>query len=144
MPNAVTGLEILFELLVQENIGTDPADNKPWPVFVGNQPDTLPQSIALFDIVMPVEGRIQKTGETIAHEGVQVRVNAKRYDEAREKIKEIQVLFDAVLKVIVSVGNDQYEVHCVHQVRTPAYIGQDESDRDSFTLDCSTICKKVA
>jgi hypothetical protein len=146
--NKATGLELLFELLRQEEIGTDPIDKKPWPLFIGNKPDavagvTIADSIALFDIGLPTQGRLQSTGETIGHEGIQIRVTSKTYRAGREKMFEIKEAMDAVVRAEVSFENDTYLIQAVHLLRMPVYIGQDENDRDSFTLDCSMSSRKV-
>ncbi len=141
--NKVTGLEILFAYLVTEELGTNPELNSEWPVFIGILPDVKPQSISLFDIGIPTQGRIQRTGETISHEGIQVRTTAKNYVAARTKLFSIMEAFDSLVRETVSVDNDQYEIQCVHRKRTPVYIGQDENTRDSFTLDVWTVARKV-
>jgi hypothetical protein len=141
--NKYSGLEIVYELLLELELGTNPEENKPWPAFIGTLPDVKPQAISLFDMSIPTEGRIQSTGETIGHEGIQVRVTAKNYRTAREKVFELKEAFDSIIKYTVPVENEQYEIQAIHLMRQPAYIGQDENDRDHFTLDIKTISRKV-
>jgi hypothetical protein len=143
--NDYTGLEILWALLIDLNLGTNPELNQPWPVFIGILPDIeKSQSVSLFDIGLPTQGRLQKTGETIGHEGIQIRTTAKNYADARTEMFSICKELDKIVRYTVPVKNDQYEVQAIHRKRQPVYIGQDENDRDSFTVDVSTIAKKVS
>lgn len=138
-----SGPEILFEVFYDLNIITDPEENKPWVGFINTLPDKPNEAVAFFDSSTETQGRIQKTGETIAFHEVQIRVRSTRSNLASKKMKEIEQALDEILKYEVSVDEERYLVHATHRMNTSVYIGQDESDRDSFVVDCRFYARKI-
>lgn len=142
--NSVSCLEIMHALLVDMELVTNPQEEKPWPGYIGTLPDIKKPTVSFFDIAIATQGRLQKTRETVGFEGVQIRVTANNYVIARTKAFEIANALDTVVRYEVPVDNDQYRIEAVHRSMQPIYIGQDENDRDSFTMDTSFISKKVS
>lgn len=145
MNSDITGLEAVYQLFVDVGLGSDPdSGQKPWPMYIGILPDVEQgDSIAFFDIGIPTNGRLLNTGETIGHDGFQIRVTSRAYLAARKKIFEIIGVMDRVHNCVVPVENDQYTIFAIHRMRQPVFIGKDENDRDSFTVDCKTRIRKV-
>lgn len=137
------GEQILAALLRSLGVGTDPVDELPWPVFALVWPNDPDEIVGIHDMSMKTDGRIQRTGETLAFEGVQIRVRSKKLSSASKQIRTIALALDEVLNDEVSVEHTRYEIPGVHQLRTPAYIGEDENDRKEFTLDCKFFAKEV-
>jgi hypothetical protein len=128
--------QIVAEYLRNEDIGTNPVDEGPWPIFVGRLPTTPDAVIAVHRDSVPTQGRHHGTGETIHQEGLQIRVRHKEYTEGQQKILEISLNFDTIVRKILSVGVKQYRIQSISQFSTPMFIGPDPNNRCNFVLNC--------
>lgn len=137
-----SGPEIIQSLLVDLKLGTDPGDELPWPAFIG-LPNDPSEAIGVFDFPLPTQGRIQKTGETISFDGIQIRVRSNSYVSGQRLMHQIRTKLDTVRRKEISVDHNRYEISGVHQMRSPAFIGEDENDRKNFTLDCLMKAREI-
>lgn len=135
--------QIITEFLREIGIGTDPARNGPWPIFVGRIPTDPDACIAAHRDMVPTEGRYHRTGETVHREGIQIRVRHKQYLEGQKRVLAISQAFDNVVNYTLSVETKRYKIQAIHQITTPIYIGPDPNDRQNFTLNCLATIHEV-
>lgn len=130
--------EIVSKLLRDLGLATRRENNQAWPVFVSFLPANPDDAIAVFDTSGKLQGRIQRTGETITKPGIQVRVRAKDYKTGWKKINTIRQALDAVLRTPVTVDGRVYTLQSVTLTSDITPIGQaPDSRRDEFTLNAT-------
>lgn len=135
--------QIIVEYLIKKQIGTFPNQTAQWPIYKGRIPDEPDRCIAIHRESTPTEGRLHRTGQTVQHEGFQVRTRSKDYPEAQKKILEIASLFDSIRREVLSVGTERFRIQCVNQITTSVFIGPDTNDRLNFTLNCTASIQQV-
>lgn len=131
--------EVIAELLRKELFGVNPEQFNSdfhWPIYVDQVWTDPHDAIGVITQAVPTDGRIMRTGETQGLTGFQVQVRSLSFAKARQKISEIETLFDSVLQYEVVVQETLYQVHAIHQLMRPAFIGADPNNRITFTLDC--------
>lgn len=129
---------VIAELLRKLMVGTNPETNGPWPVFVSQLPLDPDNAISIMDNSVPTQGRLHKTGLTIAPEGFQLRVRSTDYRTGELKILEIKQHFDNVRRMKLPVEEKLYLIQGIHQLQTPTYMGADPNNRYSFVFNCIT------
>ena len=138
----------IFQIwLIAEALGVDPDtdDNtNDWPIFIGILPDSndvKDNAIAVHDSTPIKDGRIQATGETILHHGIQVMVRGSDYLTAHAKIVAIRNVFDTLKNVAVTAGGTNYTIKQIsHLGIIPLGTEEEIRRRVRFTLNgISTI-----
>jgi len=111
---------ILKQWLIDNGYGVDPETDpvSDWPIYVGQMPDTRSvkdRAIAIYDPAGTSEGRIQRTGETVIHPGLQIRVRDREYEDGYRKTSEISVALDDMLWEYTLVNSTDYVIQAVHK-----------------------------
>lgn len=138
-----TPYRVIAELIKELGLGSNPQDGAPWSVFAQQIPNDPDQAISVFTNGMPTQGRIQRTGETVAHEGFQVRIRDVDQNSAGEKAQEIYKSFETVIRKRITVEEEVYEVPAIHNTMTVAFIGLDENNRPNFVLNCKAVVRQI-
>lgn len=128
--------EALAAYLVSQGIGSEVGSGQPWPIYVGHMPDTPDEALCVYDTVGIQHGRIQETGETQEHHGVQIRVRAMSYPVGRNKAVGIAQTLDAILRNTVVVGSDTYFIQSATRTGGIPYLGLEKDGvRRLFTVN---------
>lgn len=137
--------EILVALFVRQRIGTHPDDNvgPNWQTFAGRQPDEPDRIITIRDTAPVIEGRIQRTGETIRHPGLQVEVRSDDYAIGWRKIQEIAEFCDTVKLTQVKMGKKRYQIDSLTTGIGPNFVGQDTLKRLFFTHNLVSTIQEI-
>lgn len=85
---------ILRTLLIAKDGGTDHLLNDRWPIFVSLEPDNPDDIITIYNTVGNQFGRIQISGETVEHAGIQVALRCSDSEEGLAKAREIEWLLN--------------------------------------------------
>ena len=120
---------ILKTYLQAQGFGTDPPSEGVWPTYVSSLPSTdgdPDDALALYDTAGVLDGRIMRTGESVIHHGLQLRVRSRSYATAYQKIQEITADLDAVSRALVTIGSNSYIVQSI--TRTTGVISLGESE----------------
>lgn len=127
---------ILQQWLVDQGIGVDAGLPGDFPIYVGFLGDQEDKALAVYDTSPVTEGRIQRTGETIEHPGLQFRVRHNDYAAAYDKAKQITNALDGLKRATVVVDTEAYTVHGVHH-RGIIDVGpeDDKRRRQNFTIN---------
>lgn len=135
--------EVIVAYIIKGKYGSHPDNNLEWPAFAGRQPDDPENIITITDTAPSLEGRIQKTGETINHPGIQVFVRSSDYLQGWHKISKLATLFDAVKRTEVRVENRRYRIEAATIESGPMTLGQDPTKRMLFTLNLILTIKEI-
>lgn len=131
--------KIIQKLLIAEEYGVVPGPDAVWPIFHSNlpdTPDTQNNAICVYDMAGVMDGRVQKTRDSVEHPGIQVRVRGVNQDQAYTKIREVLPILDNILREAITIDGVSYLVQAVTRVGTivPWRI-VDEKRRFSFTVN---------
>jgi len=131
-----TPAEIFKTLLVDLGLGTDSANGQ-WRVAFSNELDAPDDVITVYDTLGYKDGRMQYSGETDEHPGIQIRVRGATHASARSKILEIaSVLDEGVSDEVVEVDEVGYQVGHFSRTGNVLSLGRDQnSNRRLFTLN---------
>lgn len=138
--------DILSQVVVGLNLGSDPTLGQAWPVYVSNEPSTPDEVLTCYDTVWRDDGRIQITGETTHHFGVQVRVRARTFRTGYAKAEAIRTYFDEqVNDMPVHLDGAVYIVHSISDTDVKS-LGKDASNsqRSLFTMNCYATLTRVS
>ncbi len=82
--------------LVGKGIGVDPTTSPTgtWPIYYESMPDETDNAIAVYSTVGRPDGRLQRSGETIEHPGIQVKVRAAASMVAQIKMSAVADALD--------------------------------------------------
>ena len=69
--------DILAKYLHNEDLLTQQATDDEWPTTVGFMPESDEDAIAVFNTTPKLSGRLHKTGLTLEHPGIQIRVRSQ-------------------------------------------------------------------
>lgn len=103
---AVVPAEVLAQRLINLGVGSiNPSPATGFAVRVADDPQQYDQTIVLFDSGAELDGVMLRTGESIQHPTVQVRVKAKDYRQGQRKAQEAATLLAGTRRVVVTVAN---------------------------------------
>lgn len=138
--------DILRWALIGLGVGSSPATNSSWPMFVSNEPDMPDNCITLFDTVGRSNGRLMVTGELVDMLGVQVRVRADSHTTGYARSAAIRKVMaeDAYLKR-VTIGAVTYLLGSVNNISQIMVLGKDEKTnrRSLFTINAVVAVRVV-
>lgn len=133
--------EILYELLLDMQIGSDSQANADWPLYISFVPAAPDNAIVVYDTAGEDNGRLMATGERIVHPGVQVRIRAANYQEAYRKAKYVSFRLAEVRRVEVVVSTAR--VYIVHNISQPGDIMPmglvTEGDRNNYNFTVNVM-----
>ena len=134
--------EVLRQRLLDQGIGVDPVTNPTadFPIYLGQMPDfqgVKDRAIAVYDTAGLNDGRIQRTGETIIHPGMQVKVRHNKYKDGYAKADEIsQELDNTPAGTVVTVDGSDYAINSLNRSSIiPLGPEPDKRRRHSFTVN---------
>lgn len=135
MEVASTPASIVAAYLNSQNIMTVPTANLPWPLYIGFLPDILKSAGAIYDTNGMLDGRIQKTGKVVEHQGVMIKICTSKYEDGWTKINAIAELLNTVNNVTIILNEIQYKIEGLRQMTPATYIGINEKRKFNFTVD---------
>lgn len=140
---------ILKAFLIDNGFGVDPEIDtaSDFPIYDGHLPDAAgikDKAIAIYDPAGTSDGRIQRTGETVIHPGLQVRVRDNKYRDGYKKSSEISTALDGIKRDTAIVGVNQYLILGVHRSPIiPLGPEEDKRRRHAFTINATTTIEFV-
>ena len=122
-----TFADIIAQYLIETAHAT--AVGGTWPVYVGATPDSPDDTITITDTSGKLDGRIMRTGETLKHEGAQIRVRSFSYNLAGVKARAIWDELGTVHRSLVTVDAIVYRLDSIAKTSSIFSLGV-EQDRD--------------
>jgi len=138
MSTAHTPAEVLRAALLEQGLGVLPSiSSAAWPIYVDHLPQDPNKAICIYDTSGTLEGRIQRTGETISKSGWQVLVRSSEHSAGWCRMEMIREYLDSIRCLSVSIDGTDYEIGSVSQKTTVLSLGQepDRQRRNLFTLN---------
>ncbi len=140
--------DVLATLLVTLGAATDPeaATLGDWPVYVDSEPPTPDDVLTVYDTTARTFGRSMIDGETLLHEGVQVRVRATDHTTGLIKARAIRQKLDEVVHLNnVTVDGTDYLVWSV-DTTSLLKLGKETptSKRSLFTINGTCSIRRLA
>ena len=132
--------QVIHKLLLDAELISDPRQKTDWAGFIGSMPDgdnTPDSAIAVYDTAGIKDGRFMRTGETVIHPGINIRVRAVGYPDSRKKAAELFNFLDGVDDVVVEFDVDSsFKVVSFSHTSDITSLGEQETrNRHSFTLN---------
>lgn len=96
--------------------GSLPESEEDWPIFVGLQVDSPVETIVISDTLGTSDGRLQGTGETQEHPGVQIRIRSEDYQIAWRKAVVLAGILDTQIRntqVTIVEDNDETYLYTI-------------------------------
>lgn len=121
--------QVMQTYLIKAGYGNLPPHSI-WPIYYGFLPGipAVPANvIAVYDPVGYKDGRIMKTGETIVHPGIQLRVRSSTYSVAYDKMQRLAKALDNIRRESIIVENELYVIESVTRAGSPISLGLEES-----------------
>lgn len=119
--------DIVYQLLIDQTLGTDPVAEGVWPVFVGFLPDAPDEALCVYDTEGKPDGRLMTNGEQIEHPGIQIRARGKSYPDTYVKLRTIADTLAGLANVEVSLESDEvYTIQNLSRQGTILALGLDE------------------
>jgi len=145
--------EILAALMTSMGLTvapTSPPSQTSWQVYVDNEPTVPDNCVTVKDTTQQQDCRTQPDGESMVHEGIQIRVRAVDHPTGNAKARAIkkaleeQVLNNS-LTLNNSAGTATYLVPCLVKTQLLG-IGKDVpgSKRSLFTVNLLMPVRRVA
>lgn len=142
---------VVCQLLIDLDIGTDPVDEDEWSVYTTQEPDKPDDCITVYDTVGIESGRTTPDGERSEHPGIQVRVSGTTYTKGFVKANEIARAFDNLVRqTIVNIANaddteNQYKVQTIIRKGTIIPLGRDKptSRLSVFTINALVSVRQL-
>jgi len=130
--------KILQTYLVAEGLfsGTLSAD---YALYMNAFPPQPTKIAALFDTAGTRDGRLMESGETIFHEGVQLRVRGLDNEVVREKIQDVVTNLASLQNEEVEVDTSTYEIKSVSQTSPILPLGMTEDKGRKVDWVCNFL-----
>lgn len=106
---------IIRNYVVKNHACSLPDTNGLWPGHVNFLADTVDNAILFTDTNGTKDGRLQRTGETIEHPGLQVLVRATDQGVAWQRIDVISKLFDATARQSLTIDGVSYLINSINR-----------------------------
>lgn len=133
---------IIEALLISNNLGSDASVNplEEWPIYISHEPDDTKaqdEVITIYDTQGSSDGRSMQTGDRFQHEGLQIRVRSKKYNNAYARIKLISDFFDQLLREPIIVDSVNYLIQNISIASPILALGTEKGTkrRQLFTLN---------
>lgn len=150
MPSAMkhSAAEILANVLIALGLGArPPAAANSWPIFFSVEPDLPDNLITVYNTTGRKHGRIQYSGETVTHKGVQLRIRATTPRIGQEKARNLfNVLDSTIYQDVVTIEDTRYLLHSSTQVGDVVDAGMEMgvSKRHVFTINSLLCLRQLA
>ena len=136
--------QVIRQLLVDLGLAVAPSygdDGKyngaAWPAFYQGEPDSPDECVTVYDTEGNRDARMMIDGEWAEHEGLQIRIRARKFSTGWTKIRAIAIALDKnVYDETVTVSAETYLVHSLHRRSGPIPIGSPASSKlELFTVN---------
>lgn len=150
MPSAMrhSPAEILANVLIALGLGTrPPAAANTWPTFFSVEPDLPDNVVTVYNTTGRKHGRIQFSGETATHKGVQLRIRATTPRIGYEKARALfNALDSSIYQESVTLEGTSYLLHSATQVGDiiDAGIETGASKRCIYTINSLLCLRQLA
>lgn len=135
--------KVLQYFLVGQLVGSLPEDNDDWPIYCGQVPDAGDSIMAVLNTTSKLEGRLQYTGETQQHYGVQIIVRAPSSPAGWTKANTLMSVLDLATLEAVTVSSTPYTLYSISHNGAIA-VGKDvgSSRRYLFTVNAMVALRE--
>lgn len=140
------GPAVICALLIKLQIVTDAVNKGKWPVFkdqLPGDPTDPANAVAVYRVEYRIEGRIQRTGESIRKHGIQIRLRAGSNPEAQSKGLEIEAALDRIQNEKVTIGGERFNIQGIHQTMSMAPMGLDANKRFNYSLNYTATITRI-
>lgn len=122
--------DILRKYLVDRNILLLPPTSSDWAGYCNAMPEDGDKAVTIFDTQGRMDGREQRSGETISHSGVQFRVRAMNSVDSYDKIQELVEAVDVIHNAdVVMFDSTAYVINAVTRTSDPTHLGEEPERR---------------
>lgn len=136
--------EVLRKWLVSQGLALDPP-TADWSCYVAGMPETPDKALCVYETSGILQGRIQRTGETIEHFGIQIRVRAATYQTGWVKARAICDAFDALQNAQVTLDTHTYKINAVTRKSSILHIGPEQNNkRERFTINFLATIRELS
>lgn len=99
---------IVHQLLLDQALGTDPADDAAWPIFYGLLPESPDNALATFDTSGVSAGKEMIGGRVVEGHGIQIL--ARGLGSPWAKLQAIATTLDGLTRVSVTLESSTYSI----------------------------------
>jgi hypothetical protein len=143
-PEVITPAMVLFYYLTDDlALMSQPDSSGLWPLYVGYIPDIINDAGVVYDTEGLLDGRIMRTGLVIKHQGIDIGIRAKDYDDGFAKIIEIADALDGTRNVTVTIGDKDYLIRNMSRKSDIIYEGVDEKRRFGLTIQYNITIEEL-
>ena len=137
--------QVLRELIIALNQGTDPDASLSWPVYADKKPDDPDNLIVVFNSTGRNEGRTMKDGEFQEKHGCRVVVRHTHPETGYTKARAIQQLFDQeVYQEVVTHNSVDYSIHSISRSEDIVNLGHEPGNRRLlFSFNCLINLRQI-
>jgi len=136
---------IIQTYLVNKSLGSLPANDNEWPLYLSFLPDSVDNAMCLYDENPQIDGRIQSTGELLLHFGMRLRIRNTDYETGWAKAAEILRDLMTSVRQSVVININEYLIHTFTTYTGIHSMGLENSTkrRNIFDLNFITSIEEV-
>ena len=136
---------ILRWLLIDLNLGTNPASGGSWPIFTESEPNTPDDCLSIYDTAGAQNGRTGPDGERQEHHGVQIRVRAGVAKAGFLKARTLALALDSTIyQDGIVVEGTSYQVQNTTRTSDVLPLGKEPtSKRSLFTINSLISVRQI-
>ncbi len=134
--------DVIRWALINNLLGTDPADAGSWPIHVNVLPDDPSNVIVVNDTVGKIEAYIQTNGEVVDYPGIQVIVRSDTEQVGLTKIYSIANEIDTIFKnSTLTISGSTYTIHTITRTTNILALGYEnpQTKRNLFSTN-AIVC----
>ncbi len=140
----VSPAEVIAACLVKGTLVIVPTPGGPVPVpgmglptlFIGSEADDCDVAVILYDVGGRFFGRLQRTGQTLVHPGVNLLVRHLDYPRGYALAQELANFFDAFAAQTVMVGSETVQIQSAYRIGSIISLGEQIGKRrNEFSLN---------
>lgn len=133
-----TTADVIRWALINNLLGTDPADEGTWPIYVNLLPNEPDNCITVNDTVGKVEAYIQTDGEVAEQPGIQIIVRSETEQVGVTKIYAIANELDTIFRnSTVTISSSTYTIHTATRTTNILALGYEnpQTKRNLFSTN---------
>ena len=141
--------QLVMAYLVAEDLLVVPADSIPansWPCFISSMPAEPDQCAVIYDTTPKQDGRLMRTGESIRHPALQIKLRSLDYPTGWKQALAILASLDTLYRFAVTTDLDiNYIVQGVSSagplsmgVEAGSHKYEQTKRREAFSINCVT------
>ena len=130
--------DVLRWALIGLGLGTDPNEDKGWPVYVSREPSLPDDCVTVQGAQGTSDGYSMPTKELSEHHGCQVRVRSRLYEDGERKPRAVALALDGMHRQTVSItagGSATYRVTGSRASGPLELRPETFSDREQFAVN---------